>query len=169
MCEDVGGSSVGIRLLLTADTQITIDVADDMVFVEHLETLGGPPRAVNRPIPKLHRSSGWSSSRSFVLASLLALHRMGMNPRLTSGHTAFRRSDTTLGEDRAAHRPPSCVLPGCESSRQRVRSLGHGWEHGPMVKIVAGVGPVRERDWVGVPDALPLKRRWSPRGSRPGK
>jgi hypothetical protein len=104
MCEDVGGSSVGIRLLLTADTQVTIDAADDMVFVEHLETLAAPDAPSTGPYrgctgPQVGQVQGRASSLRFGRFT-----EMGMNPRLTSGHTAFRRSDATLGEDRAAHR-----------------------------------------------------------------
>jgi NTE family protein len=51
---------------------ITIVVADDTTFVEHLGNAGRPHAAINRPIASLHRPSGWS--RSFVLASLRALH-----------------------------------------------------------------------------------------------
>ena len=59
-------------------------VADDSSFVAHLGNAGRPHAVVNRPISSLHRSSGWS--RSFVLASLRALH---LDHRLRSG--AFRK------------------------------------------------------------------------------
>jgi len=58
--------------LPTGDTQITIVVADDTMLVEHPGNAERPHAAAHRPIPSLHRPSGWS--RSFVLASLRALH-----------------------------------------------------------------------------------------------
>jgi Transposase IS116/IS110/IS902 family len=58
--------------LPTGDIQIPIVVADDAMFVERLGNAERPHAAVNRPIASLHRPSGWS--RSFVLASLRALH-----------------------------------------------------------------------------------------------
>jgi hypothetical protein len=45
----------------------TIVVADDKRFLEHLGN-AGRRHAADRPIPRLHRTSG--SSTSFVLASL---------------------------------------------------------------------------------------------------
>jgi hypothetical protein len=54
------------------DTQIPIVVADDTNVVEHPGNAGRPHAAADRPITSVHRPSGWS--RSFVLASLRALH-----------------------------------------------------------------------------------------------
>jgi hypothetical protein len=62
------------------DTQIPIVVAGDTTFVEHPGNAGRPHAAARRPIPSLHRPSGWS--RSFVLASLRALH---LDQRLRPG------------------------------------------------------------------------------------
>ena len=50
------------------------------MFVEHPGNAGRPHAAAHRPIPSLHRPSGWS--RSFVLASLRALH---LDQRLPAG------------------------------------------------------------------------------------
>ena len=74
----------------TGDTQITIVVADDTTFVEHPGNAGRPHAAVNRPIASLHRPSGWS--RSFVLASLRALH---LDQRLRPGALRAKRALTT--------------------------------------------------------------------------
>src|SRR5918995_442397 len=68
---------------------ITIVVADDTTFVEHLGNAGRPHAAINRPIASLHRPSGWS--RSFVLASLRALH---LDQRLRSGALRAKRALT---------------------------------------------------------------------------
>ena len=59
--------------------QITIVVADDTMLVEHPGNAERPHAAVNRPIARVHRPSGWS--RSYVLASLRALHLMGARKR----------------------------------------------------------------------------------------
>ena len=69
---------------------ITIVVADDTLFVEHLGNAGRPHAAVNRPIASVHRPSGWS--RSFVLASLRALH---LDQRLRPGALRAKRALTT--------------------------------------------------------------------------
>jgi hypothetical protein len=66
--------------LPAGDIQIPIVVADDMTFVEHPGNAERPHAAAHRPIPSLHRPSGWS--RSLVLASLRALH---LDQRLRSG------------------------------------------------------------------------------------
>jgi hypothetical protein len=65
-----------------------IVVADD-TFVEHLGNAGRPHDAADRPIPSLHRPSGWS--RSFVLASLRALH---LDQRLRAGGVRADRALT---------------------------------------------------------------------------
>ena len=68
---------------------ITIVVADDTSFVEHLGNAGRPHAAADRPITSLHRPSG--SSRSFVLASLRALH---LDQHLRSGAVRAQRALT---------------------------------------------------------------------------
>jgi hypothetical protein len=70
---------------LTGDIRITIVVADDITFVEHPGNAERPHTAAHRPTPSLHRPSGWS--RSFVLASLRALH---LDQRLRPGAPAPR-------------------------------------------------------------------------------
>ena len=51
------------------------DVVADDTFVEHPGNAGRPRTIKPRPISSMHRPSGWS--RSYVLASLRALHLMG--------------------------------------------------------------------------------------------
>ena len=67
-----------------------IVVADDITFVEHPGNAGRPNTVVDRPIASLHRPSGWS--RSFVLASLRALH---LDQRLRPGALRTKRALTT--------------------------------------------------------------------------
>jgi transposase len=77
---------------------ITIVVADDISLVEHPGN-AGRPHVADRPIPSLHRPSGWS--RSYVLASLRALH---LDQRLRPG--AIRAQRAFTGRP-SAHRGPS--------------------------------------------------------------
>ena len=83
-------SNTDATALPTGDTRITIVVADDTTFVEHLGNAGRPHAAVSRPIASLHRPSG--PSRSFVLASLRALH---LDRRLRPGAPRAKRALTT--------------------------------------------------------------------------
>ncbi len=70
-------------------TQITIVVADETTFVEHLGNAGRPHAAVSRPIASLHRPS--TLSRSYVLASLRALH---LDRRLRAGALRAKKALT---------------------------------------------------------------------------
>ncbi len=86
------------------DTQARIVVADDTTFVEHLGNAGRPHAAVNRPIASLHRPSGWS--RSFVLASLRALH---LDQHLRPGALRAKRALTTRAH--TGNRVPEDTAP----------------------------------------------------------
>ena len=83
-------------------------------FVEHLGNAGRPHAAVNRPIASMHRPSG--RSRSFVLASLRALH---LDQRLRPGALRTKRALTTrahTGNDVSAiDHPP--VVSGSRPSK----------------------------------------------------
>ncbi len=82
---------------------ITIVVADDKPFVEHLGNAGRPHRP-RRPHRSLHQPSGWS--RSYVLASLRALHldqhqrpgaigNEGLDRQAHTGNATLTRSSRT--------------------------------------------------------------------------
>jgi hypothetical protein len=66
-----------------------IVVADDITIVEHPGNAGRPNAIADRLIASLHRPSGWS--RSFVLASLRALH---LDKRLRPGARHTKRALT---------------------------------------------------------------------------
>jgi hypothetical protein len=94
-----------MRLAGLEGIPIPIVVADDMTFVEHPGNAERPHAAAHRPIPSLHRPSGWSRS-SFVLASLRALH---LDQHLRSGarhqEGLDRRGHTGNAHLRMSHRP----------------------------------------------------------------
>ena len=110
----------------TGDIQITIVVADDITFVEHPGNAERPHAAAHRPIPSLHRPSGWS--RSFVLASLRALH---LDQRLRPGARAKRAltdgaTQVTTGQRR--HTSSSTAGPGSAAASSRERNVaGATW------------------------------------------
>ena len=107
-------SNTDATALPTGDTQITIVVADDTTFVEHLGNAGRPHAAVSRPIASLHRPSG--PSRSFVLASLRALH---LDRRLRPGAPRAKRALTT----RAHTGNASSQRDRCATRRRAVRPV----------------------------------------------
>ena len=109
---------------------ITIVVADDTTFVEHLGNAGRPHAAVNRPIASLHRPSGWS--RSFVLASLRALH---LDQRLRPGALRAKRALTTGPHTGNARRElparPAPTPPPRGSRKQATAKGGVRSDHAP--------------------------------------
>ena len=79
-------------------------------FVEHPGNAERPHAAVNRPIASVHRPSGWS--RSFVLASLRALH---LDQRLRPGALRAKRALTPEAHTGNARR--------CEAGRGTSRRV----------------------------------------------
>ena len=105
--------------LPTGEIQIPIVVADDMMFVEHLGNAERPHAAVNRPIASVHRPSGWS--RSFVLASLRALH---LDQRMRSGALRAKRALTTEAHTGNAGSLATVPPAGNRCGRQATEGLG---------------------------------------------
>ncbi len=83
MALQLGGS---LPLHVGAGPRVLLAAADDE-FVEHPGNAGRPRTIKPRPIVSMHRPSGWS--RSFVLASLRALH---LDQRLRSGALRKKRA-----------------------------------------------------------------------------
>jgi hypothetical protein len=96
---------------------ITIVVADDKRFVEHLGN-AGRPHVADRPTPSLHRPSG--SSTSFVLASLRAVH---VDQHLRAGALRAQRALTSPSHTGNAGSEAFAIGRDCRS----VALLRGGW------------------------------------------
>jgi hypothetical protein len=121
------------------------DVVADDAFVEHPGNAERPRTTTPRPIASMHRLSGWS--RSFVLASLRALH---LDQRLRPGASAIERALTPAartGNDAEQRDHPLPVPPGCGDAMRPLSGPVCGrWHVGEIgLKSVHGLAGVEVR------------------------